>query len=163
MYNGPTFANEWSPNEKSFVEIFVHFFPRNFLEDTVVNETSNALLAVNAVQITFGGLLRYIGMMLLMSCYAKSPDYFWRTMTRTGDESKEENDIPLFSFNRYMSRRRYLAIMLALRFTLSPPPTFRDKFWQIQDMIFAWNEHMRTISSTGWTICLDESMPIWFS
>ena len=68
MYNGPMFANEWSPNEKSFVEIIVHFFPRNCLEDTIVNATSNALLAVNAVQITLGELLRYIWMISLMSC-----------------------------------------------------------------------------------------------
>jgi len=48
MYNGPTFANEWSPNEKSFVEIFVP----NFLKDITVNTMSNVLLVVNAVWIT---------------------------------------------------------------------------------------------------------------
>jgi hypothetical protein len=68
MYNGPTFANEWSPNEKSFVDIFIHFFPRDFLEATIVNTTSNALIAENAVRTTFGEMLRFIGMMLLMSC-----------------------------------------------------------------------------------------------
>jgi hypothetical protein len=164
MYNGPTFANKWSPNKKSFIEIFIHFFPRNFLEETIVNATSNALLAVNAVRITFGEILRYIRMMLLMSCYAKSPDYFWRMATRTGDESEDkENNILSFTFNRYITRRRNLAITSALRFTLSPPPTFWDKFWQIREMVTAWNEHMRTIFSAGWAICLDKSMSIWFS
>jgi hypothetical protein len=133
MHNGPMFANEWSPNEKSFVEIFVYFFPRYFLDDTIINAMSNALLVVNAVRITFGELLRYIMMILLMSlCYAKSRDYFWRMATRTGDESEDkETDSPSFTINRYMSRRRYLAITSAMRFTLSPPPTFQDKFWQI--------------------------------
>ena len=27
MYNGSTFTNDWSPNGKSFSEIFLHFFP----------------------------------------------------------------------------------------------------------------------------------------
>ena len=91
----------------------------------MVEATNNALLAVKAVRTTFGELLRYIGMMLLMSCYMKSPDYFWRTAVRTGDCSEdEENDMPSFTFNRYMSRRRYAAITSALRFTIKPPPTF---------------------------------------
>ena len=101
-------------------------------------------------------------MMLLMSCYMKSPDYFWRTTARTGDFSEdEENDMPSFTFNRYMSRRRYLAITSALRFTTKPAPSFRDKFWQIRDLILVWNEHMAAIFSTAWALCLDESMSIW--
>ncbi len=38
----------------------------------MVEAANNALLAVNAVRTTFGELLRYIVMMLLMSCYMKS-------------------------------------------------------------------------------------------
>ncbi len=84
MYNGPTFANKGSPNGKPFIDIFLHFLPCYFLEDTIVEATSNALLMANAVRTTLGELLRYIGMMLLMSCYMKLPDYFWKTATRTG-------------------------------------------------------------------------------
>ena len=73
------------PNEKSFVDIFVHFFPRIFFEATIVNATSNKMLAANAVRTTFGELLRYIGTMLLISCYTKLPEYFWRTASRTGE------------------------------------------------------------------------------
>ncbi len=146
MYNGPTFTNDWSPNGNSFIEIFLHCFPCYFIEVVMVKATNNALLAVNAVQTTFGELMRYIGMMLLMSCYMKLPDYFWRTAVRKGDCSEdEENDMPSFTFNLYMLCRRYAAITSALRFTIKPPPSFRDKFWQIRDLISAWNEHMQTI------------------
>jgi len=69
--------------------------------------------------------------------------------------------MPSFTFNRYMSRRRYAAITSALRFTIKPPPTFRDKFWQIRDLISAWNEHMQQIFVAAWALCLDESMSIW--
>ncbi len=76
MYNGPMFANEWFPNGKPFIDIFLHFLPCYFLKVTIVEATSNGLLTANAVQTTLGELFRYIGMMLLMSCYMKSPDYF---------------------------------------------------------------------------------------
>jgi hypothetical protein len=162
MYNGSTFANDWSPNSKSFSEIFLHCFPCYFLEVTIVEATNNALLAVNAVRTTFGELLRYIGMMLLMSCYMKSPDHFWRPAERTGDcLEDEENDMPSSTFNRYMSCRRCLAITSTLQFTTQPPPSFRDKFWQIRDLILVWNEHMQTIFVAAWALCLDESMSIW--
>ena len=162
MYNGPSFTNDWSPKGKPFIEIFLHFFPCYFLEVTIVEATNSALLAVNAAQTTYGELLRYIGMMLLMSCYMKSPDYFWRASARAGDCSEdEENDVPSFTFNRYMSRRRYLAITAALRFTTKPPPSFRDKFWQIREMIASWNEHMQAVFVSAWALCLDESMSIW--
>ena len=52
MYNGSTFTNEWSPNGKSFSEIFLHCFPCFFLEVTIVEATNNVLLTVNVVQTT---------------------------------------------------------------------------------------------------------------
>jgi hypothetical protein len=66
MYNGPTFANKWSPNGKPFIDILLHFLPCYFLEVTIVEATSNALLTANAVRATLGELFRYIEMMLLM-------------------------------------------------------------------------------------------------
>ena len=57
----------------------------------------------------------------------------------------------------------YLAITSALHFTNKTPPTFRDKFWEIRDLIRTWNKHMKEIFSAGWALCLDESMSIWHS
>jgi hypothetical protein len=150
------------PNGKSFSEIFLHCFPSYFLEVTIVEATNNVLLTVNVVQTTYRELLRYIGMLLLMSCYMKSPGYFWRQAARTGDCSEEEeNDMPSCTFIRYMSRWHYLAMILALWFTTQPPPSFRVKFWQIRDLILAWNEHMQAILVAAWALCLNESMSIW--
>jgi hypothetical protein len=81
-----------------------------------------------------------------------------------GDESEDkENDIPSFTFNWYMSWWQFLAITSAFQFTISPPPTFQDKFWQIWEMVTAWNEHKQKIFSTWWMICLNKSILIWFS
>jgi hypothetical protein len=168
MYHQPTFANSWSPQGKSFVDIFLHLFPVRFVETVMVEATSRVLMSDNLVRTTIGEMLRYIGMWLLMSCYMKPPEYFWRPATRTttilGDDSEdEENDTPSFTFNRYMSQRRFLAITVALRFTASTPPTFCDKFWEIRDLITSWNALMKDVFSAAWAVCLDESMSIWHS
>jgi hypothetical protein len=52
MYNRPTFSNEWSPNKKIYIKIFMHLFPINFLKETILNATSNTLLTENAVHVT---------------------------------------------------------------------------------------------------------------
>ncbi len=164
MYNGPTFANKWSPNGKPIIDIFLHFLPCYFLEVTIVEATSNALLMVNAVWTTLGELFRYIGMMLLMSCYMKSPDYFWKTATRTGNESEDKaNDIPSFTFNRYMLRQLFFGDHISVAVYPQTTAIVPRQVWQIRDLISTWNEHMHTIFSAAWALCLDESMSIWFN
>jgi hypothetical protein len=153
MYNQPMFANSWTPQGKKFVDIFLRLFPVQFLE-TVINEaTSRVMLSNGLVRTRLGEMLQYIGMMLLMSCYMKSPDFFWRPATRTPGSEDEENDTPSFTFNRYMSWRRYLGITSALRFTMLAPPTFRDKFCEIRDLIESWNALMKDVFVAAWALC----------
>jgi hypothetical protein len=76
MYNGPTFADGWSPQGKSFVNIFLRLFPVQFLEHLIVEATSRVLVGKSLVRTTLGEMLRYMGMWLLMSCYMKPPKYF---------------------------------------------------------------------------------------
>jgi hypothetical protein len=74
----------------------------------------------------------------------------------------KENDTPLFTFTRYMSKWQYVAITSVLRFTAKVLPLFGDRFLQVQEMIAVWNKNMWEKFSTGWALCLDESMSIWF-
>jgi hypothetical protein len=76
MYNGPTFTDSWSPQDKSFVDIFLCLFPIQFLEHLIVKATSRVLVGESLVRTTLGEMLQYIGMWLLMSCYMKPPEYF---------------------------------------------------------------------------------------
>ena len=97
MYNGPSFADGWSPKRKTFLEIFLHLFPLEFFTDVIIEATSNALFAADSARTSLGEMLRYLGMWMLMSCYMKSPDYFWQSAARmaAGDGVEdEENDIP---------------------------------------------------------------------
>lgn len=61
-----------------------------------------------------------------------------------------------------MTQTRFLAITASLVFTSEQPPAFRDKFWQIREMVGAWNANMKEFIA-GWVLCLDESMSIWLN
>jgi len=161
MYNGPSFAEGWTPQRKTLMEIFLHVFPLEFFTTVIVEATNNALVATNSARTSLGEMLRYVGMWMLMSCFVKSPDYFWHQGSAEDRDEDDENDTPSFSFHRYMSRRRFVSITSAFRFTNAAPPNFRDKFWEVREMIAAWNDHMAKIFLAAWVVCLDESMSIW--
>eukprot|EP00986_Skeletonema_menzelii_P014601 scaffold9796_cov108-Skeletonema_menzelii.AAC.1 len=61
-----------------------------------------------------------------------------------------------------MSKYRFDCITRELRFTSAAAPSYRDRFWEVREMITAWNENMKFFIA-GWVTCLDESMSIWFS
>ena len=109
---------------------------------------------------TFGEFLLYIGLWLLMATCGRgfSPKDFW--ITKVFDE--RVNPCP-FNFRKYMSKRRFDTITRELRFMDGELPIYVDKFWQVQQMIEAWNRNMAAIFFSAWVICLDESMSIWSS
>ena len=62
LYNDPKFMNDWSPQGKSYAEIFLYVFPLYFFENIVTEATNNALLAADNARTTLGEMLRYVGM-----------------------------------------------------------------------------------------------------
>ena len=68
-----------------------------------------------------------------------------------------------FRLHSFMSFMRFDAITKALSFTDRITPLYRDKFWEVRQMIHAWNWHMSDAFLAGWVSCLDESMSIWTS
>jgi hypothetical protein len=73
---------------------------------------------------------------------------------------QEEGPCP-YNFKEYMHKRRFFAITKCPTFTDAIPPAYRDKFWQVRQMIRAWNENMANHFVAAWVMCLDESMSIW--
>jgi hypothetical protein len=61
IYNGPTFVDGWSPQGKSFVNIFLRLFPIQFLEHLIIKTTSRVLVGESPVRTTLGEMLRYMG------------------------------------------------------------------------------------------------------
>ena len=77
----------------------------------------------------------------------------------TVPEPQEDGPCP-YNFKGYMSKRRFMAITKCLIFTDAISPAYHDKFWQVRQMIWAWNENTANRFVATW-VCLDESMSIW--
>ena len=116
-------------------------------------------MAANPV--TFGELLQFLGICLLMSTsLGWSQDEFWIYIDESTPRDQEADGCP-YNFWAFMMQRRFKAISRNLSYTDANPPTFVDKFWEVRQMIKAWNAHMANVFLAGWVICLDESMSIW--
>eukprot|EP00957_Ditylum_brightwellii_P146847 11178763-Ditylum_brightwellii.AAC.1 len=47
-----------------------------------------------------------------------------------------------FRLNNYMSLQRFKAITASLHFTNNEPPSFKEPFFNVRQMIDAYNNHM---------------------
>jgi hypothetical protein len=68
-----------------------------------------------------------------------------------------------YNFKGYMGKKRFLTIAKCLIFTDVFLPAYRNKFWQVRQMIKALIENMANHFVAAWLMCLDESMSIWHS
>ena len=66
-----------------------------------------------------------------------------------------------FRLNDLMSSNHFKDIIRNLTYTNLQPPAFKDKLWEMQQMVEEWNKLMREVFIPGWINCLDESMLIW--
>ena len=158
-YEEPSFNNSWSPQNKTYLQILTKFLPFAWLETVLLVLTSAALEKENSAPLTLGELMRYVGMRFLMSTLQGwSVDEYWNY--DHVQRPQEEGPCP-YNFKGYMGKKRFHLITKCLTFTDATPPPYRDKFWQVRQMIRAWNENMANIFVAAWVLCLDESMSIW--
>ena len=135
-----------------YVQLFVGLFPANLL-DTMVTEMNKN---ISGDPITYGKLLKWIGLWVLMSTVDGSDRRsFWST-----------RDIDIFHgapfrLTAFMSRNRFENILNNLVYNAVNPPDFRDRFWEVRWMISCWNENMSKQFIPSWINCIDESMSKW--
>ena len=77
--------------------------------------------------------------------------------TYSNEPADQETCPCVYNMRSFMTYTRFRSIQRYLTFTDVQAPTFADKFWEIRQMIKAWNAHILA----GWVICLDKSMSIW--
>ena len=107
-----------------------------------------------------GEFLCYIGIRLLMATnQGYSTAEFW---DYTGVARSQEEGACPYNLKDYTTFKHFQAITSCFVFTNDNPPTFRDKFWQIRELVREWNKNMKEFIS-GWVICLDESMSSWLN
>ena len=135
-----------------YLQLFEGLFPANFL-DKMVTEINKK---ISGDPVTYGELLKWIGMWVLMSTVDGSDRRsFWST-----------RDIDIFEgapfrLAAFMSRNRFENILNNLVYTSADPPAFRDPFWEVRWMLQCWNDNMAEKFIPSWINCVDESMSKW--
>ena len=106
--------------------------------------------------ILYGEFLCWIGLWMLMGTLVSLQRHeFWATHSINAF-----NGAPLH-LGVWMSRNWFDTILSSLSFTNVAPPTFLDKFWEIQQMVEASRTNMRDNLLPGYMNYLDESMSMW--
>ena len=105
---------------------------------------------------SYGEFLIWIGLQFFMgTTHFGNQGEFWSTKAIDAFEG-----IP-FRFNDFMSRNRIENILAVFSITNTHLPAFCNRFWEVSQIIKAWNDNMRMKFSPSWISCLDESMSKW--
>lgn len=148
----------WFPRDAKpdLVSLFLVLFPKKYLEEIILVETNKNLQSPSPLKM--GEFLRWLGIWFLMATtYVTNRREFWSAKNSSAFEGAP------FRLNDYMSRKRFEDILQALRLTSATSPQFKDRFFEVRDLIEAWNQNMRDMFTPGWISCLDESMSKWLS
>ena len=137
-----------------YLQLFEGLFPTTLLYTMVdgVNET------MKGERLTYGELLRWIGLWTMMSTVAGTDHRSFWSM----------RDIKIFSgcfftLSTYMSHDRFELILQHIKYTKLYPPTYKDRFWEVCEMLDKWNKNMATNFVPSWINCIDESMSKWLN
>ena len=139
----------------SMVQVFLLMFPKDWFENIMLVETQKM---TGLSDLTFGELLTFLGIWLLLATTVRMDrKKFWslKAIDRASGAPFRLNDI--------MSNRRFDQILQGLQFTALEPPSYKDRFWEVREMIAEWNENMASSFTSSWVSCLDESISIWFN
>lgn len=136
----------------SVLGYFLHFVPMAFIKNVILPATNAKL----SEALTWEEFLRFMGIVFIIATtQSLSRREFWSL-----DPPSMFSGAP-FRLDSIMSRRRFESILKHLTFTLSAPPLFKNPFYEVSDMIDAWNNHTQTCFTPSWINCLDESMSVW--
>ena len=141
----------------SLFNLFELFFFTPFVKNVIIPQTNNRLEANGFHRdLSYGEFLQWIGVWLLMSTL-HGPDRaaFW-SLT----DINRFHGAP-WRLGDLMSQKRFDAILRSIFYTVQEKPAYRDKFWEVRQMIVAWNDNMAEKFTPSWVSCLDESMSPW--
>ena len=65
-----------------------------------------------------------------------------------------------FKFTDIMLSSKFEKIQSSLVFTDQDAPTYKDRFWEVRQILKAFNDNMKEVFMSGWMTCLYESMSI---
>ena len=130
-----------------YIKIYLLFLAAEYILDRVIVPATNRKLQRNTTQrpLTYGEFLRFIGIWLFLSTMSRYPRWqYWSTKPISLSWG------PSVRCNNWMSAKRFNAILESLMYTNANPPPYKDRFWQIREMVTKWNKHMTEIFFSGW-------------
>ena len=137
-------------------QLFEMFFFKPFIVEVIIPETNKCMKAEKHQPVTYGEFLHWLCLWFLMA-------------TITGPDCSDFWSLGVVDcfvcapmrLGHLMSRKRFEAILKALSYTSRQCPAFRDRFWEVRQMLDAWNTNMMEQFMPSWVNCLDESMSTW--
>ena len=136
------------------LQLFERLFPKNFLQEVMIPTMNRKL----SNPVSYGELLSWIGWWVLMSMVDGSDrQSFW--------SSKEVNiyEGAPFRLMKFMSQNRFEEILGVISYMDKSAPELLDKFWEVRDLIAAWNASMEVEFLPSWINAIDESMLKWLN
>lgn len=150
-----TQLKHWTP-----VDFFHYFMPWDYFEVHLIPATNKSLLENTKKETNVSEIKTYFGIWFLMSLH---PQYsmleFFTSESIDGKKKRRRDDFwdpP--KCGKYMSRNRFKDITSCLRLNNNTPPTYRDRSWELRELIKGFNDHMEIMFDPSWITCVDESM-----
>ena len=137
------------------LQLFKRLFPHKYVKDVILMETNKVL---DKQPVTYGEFLHWMGLWVLISTVDGLDRHsFW--------SSKSVNiyECAPFRLGKYMTCTHFEEILSSLCYTDKSPPTLLDRFWEIQELIVAWNKNMDENFIPSWINAIDESMSKWLN
>ena len=118
-------------------QLFEMFFCKPFIVGTIIPQTSKSSQEERHHPLTYGEFLHFLGLCFLMATI-HGPDCikFW---------SLGEVDCFIGAPMRlgcFMSRKQFEVILNSLSITGNEHPAYTDHFWEVWDILKAWNDNM---------------------
>ena len=102
-YDEPSFRQGWSPIGKTYLEIFMNFFPMAWFSDVLLARTNVSIVNLAALPLQFGELLCFLDLRLIMAtCLGWTVDDFWSyNASATSPTRMRPRQLSSTSFGRY--------------------------------------------------------------
>ena len=136
------------------LQLFEHLFPKQFIENIMIPTMNRKLKN----PVTYSEFLVWIGLWILMSTVDGSDRHgFWSNKDINIYEGAP------FRLTSFMSCKHFEEILNCISYTSNNPAEMLNRFWEVRELIGAWNKNMGEMFIPSWINTINESMSKWLN